>query len=373
MQLLQLFSFPAPRLRPLLFAATALAMIAPGLEAQGPCTGPARTFDFWIGEWDVLNRNRPEGDPRWYDTGTATDRVYPVAAGCGIVEHWRGHAYGEFLLGFSLRAFDPGTGQWTLALLWPTGGEPRWGELRGGFRHNRGEFFSHTLNAEGDTVVNRFTFSDITSNSLRWQEATSTDNGRSWSSNWIMEFSRRELLYQGPVLNGPTATALRCPGEEHRALDFLLGEWRGVSPESATPEDGEEVRARAYRILEGCAVMERVQAMGRESAWEVFRARAYEPARDKWVEYRVDTRRPRLQRLEADVPGQGEPWVFQTPLEAGESPEDGDLRVTLTRTGEGGLSWAEERYDGEASQWRLQPGVRYLEHLGAPAPGPVGR
>ncbi len=354
-----------------------LAVLHPGPaspQAQtqsqgGPCTGPYRDFDFWVGEWDVLNRNRPTDESTWYDTGMATARVYPVVAGCAIVEHWRGNAYGSFIEGFSLRSFNPNTGQWELALLWPTDGRPRFGVLRGGFRHNRGEFFSRGIGAQGDTTFTRFTFSDITPQTVLWQDGNSADGGRSWSSSWIMEFTRREPLYQGPLLNGPAVTNLRCPGDAHRGLDFLIGEWSGLSPENADEETGVGIRANVHPILDGCGVMERVQAMGQNEAWEVFRVRSFEPARERWVEYRIDSRVPWLQRLEAETPAPGEPWVFQSP---GTERREQDLRVTLTRNSNGTLSWTEERWSAEAGQWRLQPGITYLDRLGQPSAGPEG-
>jgi hypothetical protein len=348
----------------LLLLTAALLPTPQTASAQGPCTGPARDFDFWIGEWDVLNRNRPDDENRWYDTGIATDRIYPIAGGCGIVEHWRGDAYGEFIEGFSLRAFNPNTGQWDLALLWPSDGQPRFGVLGGGFRHNRGEFYSRGITQAGDTTFTRFTFSDITPETVRWQDGTSLDGGLSWTSTWIMEFTRREPLYQGPLLNGPAVTTLRCPAPEFRGMDFLIGEWRGVSPETATPESGEDVKSEVTPILDGCGLMERVQAVGQSSAWEVFRVRAYEPARQMWVEYRLDTRVPWLQRLEAPVPAAGEPWVFTTP---GTERADQDLRVTLTQEADGRLSWTEERWNGETGQWQLQPGIVYGMRMGSPS------
>ena len=365
-------SFPEPGapMRRAIFSLLAFSLLLPALPqlalAQGPCTGEYRQFDFWIGEWDILNRNRPDDESRWYDTGGATDRVYPVAAGCGIVEHWRGHAYGEFLVGFSLRAFNPTSGQWDLVLLWPSDGQPRFGELRGWFRHGRGEFYSMGVAAEGDTTFTRFTFSDITPETVMWQDGNSVDGGRSWSATWIKEFTRREPLYQGPLLNGPSVTTLRCPADQHRGMDFLLGEWAGMSPETAAEDQGEEVRAQVYPILDGCGVMERVQAVGQTSAWEVFRVRTYEPTRQRWVEYRLDTRHPVIQRLEADIPAAGTPWVFESP---GDTRIEGDLRVTLVQTGDGGVSWTEERWNEEASQWQLQPGVLYRERLGAASQG----
>ena len=336
------------------------------LTAQGACMGESRQFDFWIGEWDVLNRNRPAGEPRWYDTGAATSRVYPVVAGCGIVEHWRGRAYGDFLVGFSLRAFNPQVGQWDLVLLWPNSGEPRFVGLAGGFRHSRGEFYSRGISAEGDTTVTRLTFSDITPNSVRWQDGFSTDAGISWTTGWIMEFTRREPLYQGPLLNGPSVTTLRCPDPEYRGMDFLIGEWEGATPADTAEAEGMGIWANVTPILEGCGMMERISAIGQSSAWEVFRVRAFDPVLNKWVEYRLDTRWPLIQRLEAEVPPAGAPWVFQAP---GDETVDGELRVTMTRSVDGTVTWADERYNAENSQWEANPLVVYTQRMGGASQG----
>ncbi|MBT8398546.1 MAG: hypothetical protein HKO65_05000 [Gemmatimonadetes bacterium] len=344
-----------------------LFMALPGaLNAQGACGPESRAFDFWMGEWDVLNRNRPAEDVRWYDTGTATARVYPVVAGCGLVEHWRGNAYGEFVVGFSLRAFNPQRGQWDLILLWPNSGQPRFGELYGGFRHSRGEFFSQNITESGDTAITRFTFSDITPNTLRWQDGISTDGGRTWDSSWIMEFSRREPLYQGALLNGPAVTTLRCPGPEYRGLDFLIGEWAGAVEADSAEAEGMGVRSNITPILDGCGLMEKVSAVGQTSAWEVFRAWTYEQALDKWVGYWLDTRWPVIQRLEAEVPPAGAPWVFQT---VRPEPLDGDLRATMDRGVDGSVTWRQERFNAEAGQWEASPMVAYAERLGAPSQG----
>jgi hypothetical protein len=38
----------------------------------------------------------------------------------------------------------------------------------------------------------RFTWSDITKPTLRWEQAFSDDDGESWETNWIMETTRAE-------------------------------------------------------------------------------------------------------------------------------------------------------------------------------------
>jgi hypothetical protein len=126
------------------------------------------------------------------------------------------------------------------------------------------------------------------------------------------------------------------------------------------------VRSNVTPILDGCGVMERVSAIGQNSAWEVFRVWAYDQGADRWVEYRLDTRWPILQRLEAEVPPAGAEWTFQTPRA---EAMDGDLRVTVSRGVNGSVTWAEERFNGESGQWEAKPMVAYTERLGAPSQG----
>lgn len=112
--------------KPTIVAASFLALLptaapvpAAAQANEEPCPHPeARAFDFWIGSWDVVNRNRRPDDTRFHVTGRATYRVYPVAGGCAIVEHWRGRAIGRFIVGFSVRAYDPEAGPGPRAGSW---------------------------------------------------------------------------------------------------------------------------------------------------------------------------------------------------------------------------------------------------------------
>ena len=199
-------------------------------------TPEARQFDFWIGEWDVSNRQANPAAPSnstLYSTGSAEVRVYPVADGCGLVEHWEGNLSWGRVLGFSLRAYDPRTNNWSLLLNWPApnSGKPaRFSMLEGVFRHGRGEFFSSIVGADGNVTTSRFTFSDIFANRYRWDAASSTDAGLTWKTRWIMEGNRRETLTSGPVRAGPqlASAADDCAATpETEALAFLEGAWVG--------------------------------------------------------------------------------------------------------------------------------------------------
>lgn len=82
---------------------------------------PRRQFDFWIGEWDVVNRFWAAGQGEARVPG-AKLRVYPVLDGDAIVEHYRGANWrGDDILGFSVRAYDPDKEKWVILLNWPSG------------------------------------------------------------------------------------------------------------------------------------------------------------------------------------------------------------------------------------------------------------
>ncbi len=43
---------------------------------------------------------------------------------------------------------------------------------------------------DGRPITVRYTWSDITAESCRWEQAFSPDKGETWETNWVMEFTR---------------------------------------------------------------------------------------------------------------------------------------------------------------------------------------
>ena len=69
-----------------------------------PCSqdsGPARAFDFWIGEWTVVQPGS--------ETVAGTNRIRLREDGCLLVEEWTG-ASGS--TGMSMNFYDPARGAW---------------------------------------------------------------------------------------------------------------------------------------------------------------------------------------------------------------------------------------------------------------------
>jgi hypothetical protein len=147
-------------------------------------------FDFLIGRWRVGNRRlreRLKGSTAWDEfegrvvarhiwEGRANTDEYHAEAPFGTIE------------GMTLRLFDPASRQWRL--YWANSAS---GILErpvvGSFRDGRGEFYNEDVH-EGRSIYTRYIWSEITDASCRWEQAFSADGGKSWETNWIMEFTR---------------------------------------------------------------------------------------------------------------------------------------------------------------------------------------
>ena len=268
------------------------------LTVSPACDEPAaRAFDFWVGEWDVLNRWRAESG-EWIEAGRATNQVFHVLDGCAVVELWDGHLGDSHIRGFSVRAWDPATAEWVLVLNWPRPGRPTFDTLRGGFRHGRGDFHRQSVNAEGDMVLTRYTFSDITPAALRWNDGTSLDGGRTWATQWIMEFTRRDPVTDPPLRNVPLADPGRtrlCPGDTARAFDPYLGEWTSAEPVA---------RLESMAIVGECAILDQLAWQDSDGLrHEALFVRALAPDGGEWVQYALDTIDRRFVRYAGPGPG----------------------------------------------------------------------
>jgi hypothetical protein len=163
--------------------------------AIAACNSPeARQFDFWIGKWEIQQKILNQ-DGSWLEL-PARNSVATALDGCALVEHWRGKVKFfwegmndvESMEGLSVRAYDPQSGKWRLH--WMSSRTPRFGNaFEGNFHGGRGEFFSTRQGPRGKQL-SRITFSNITKNSVHWDLAISNDDGKTWTTLWIMEMRR---------------------------------------------------------------------------------------------------------------------------------------------------------------------------------------
>lgn len=153
----------------------------------GALPAGALDFDFLHGRWQVRGRRLAErlvGCTEWLEL-EATCECWPMLDGLANADELRT----EFLPGFvgmTVRVFDPKAAQW--AIYWA---DNRVGILdppmRGSFDGDVGTFFGPDVHA-GRAVLSRFTWTRATT--PRWEQAFSADGGRTWETNWVMDFTR---------------------------------------------------------------------------------------------------------------------------------------------------------------------------------------
>ena len=149
----------------------------------------ASDFDFWFGSWDVRNRwlrRRLAGSDDWEEFD-ATVVARPLLDGVGNEDEFRTDHAGGFI-GMSFRFFDPERRRWSI--YWADSRRP--GELDppvfGVFSGDVGLFEGEDV-YRGRPILVRFTWTGVTTPTPRWEQAFSDDGGRTWETNWVMDFT----------------------------------------------------------------------------------------------------------------------------------------------------------------------------------------
>jgi hypothetical protein len=172
-----------------LFGAGAQARPTADDPSQG-ITGAPEDWAFLVGRWNVQHRRlkkRLVGDTQWEDfAGTCVN--WPLMGGLGNVDDNVLELPGGTYRGVGVRAFDAETRQWSIWWIDSRRGgmDP---PVRGGFKDGVGVFQGADTH-EGRPIIARFRWSEITANTAKWDQAFSTDGGKTWETNWLMQFAR---------------------------------------------------------------------------------------------------------------------------------------------------------------------------------------
>jgi hypothetical protein len=152
--------------------------------------GGSRDFDFLFGPWRVVNRRlmqRLAASTEW-ETFAATNVAHPVLGGLGNVDEFRAEQWRPGFIGMTLRLYDPAAGKWSLYWI-----DNKTGVLQppvvGAFQNGTGVFEGQD-EFKGRPIRVRFIWTHPTENTARWEQAFSPDNGQTWETNWVMDFSR---------------------------------------------------------------------------------------------------------------------------------------------------------------------------------------
>jgi hypothetical protein len=165
---------------------------APISAAQGAATerDGQHDFDPLIGSWKFhLKRlmNPLTGSTKWVEF-EGTGVCYKIWDGRAQLDTIELDSPTGHIEGLTLRTYNPQSHEWRLY----------WANSRTGiidppqvgkFKNGRGEFYAQdTIN--GRTVLVRYEWTNMTSNSPHFEQSFSDDGGKTWEVNWITDQTR---------------------------------------------------------------------------------------------------------------------------------------------------------------------------------------
>lgn len=174
------------------FAAPSVGL-AQTTASQAAARDGAKDFDWEIGTWTTnvkVRRNPLSGTaPDWADY-QGTSVVKPLLDGhANFVELSVAGRRGK-IEGGSLRLYNPKAGQWSLNHA-SVGGGVLTAPVFGGFADGgRGAFYGQDT-LDGRTILVRFIITRPSTREAHFEQAYSTDGGRTWEDNWIAVDTRR--------------------------------------------------------------------------------------------------------------------------------------------------------------------------------------
>lgn len=150
-------------------------------------------FDFILGKWNGHQRRlreRLNNCTDWEEFESTTE-AWPVLDGVGNVDEVTMFRESGVSKGLSVRMYQPDTGEWYIYWGSSVGG-PLGMPMIGRFDENgRGEFYDFEV-FNGNHIYSRFIWKVNSPDSCRWEQAFSADGGKTWETNWTMDFTRRE-------------------------------------------------------------------------------------------------------------------------------------------------------------------------------------
>jgi hypothetical protein len=180
---------------------SALVLFAPSRAQCGevePTPGAAtpdipekHQFDFLNGAWIVHNRLLAKRLAKSHDwmTFDASDAFHDLSGDLGSEESFRTDHWPNYVA-IGLHLFDPIHKRWTLYWADNRNSPGTMQRLASGtFRGGVGTFYApDTFNDQA--ILVRILWIRVDQEHARWEQAFSSDSGKSWETNWTMDFSR---------------------------------------------------------------------------------------------------------------------------------------------------------------------------------------
>jgi hypothetical protein len=262
------------------------AASSPTPQPQKPRDGQ-HDFDFHFGTWKthVSRLVHPLTDSKQWAEYDGTSVVSKIWNGRASLFELDVSGPAGHIEGAGLRLYNPETHQWSLNWANISDGvinKPMIGE----FKNGRGEFFDQE-EFNGRMILARNSFSDITPNSSRFEQAFSDDGGKTWETNWVMTFTRQESSEQKTDETKPQPTRSE-PYDAQRDFDFHIGLWKTHLKRRLHPLTGSNTWVEydgttvVRKIWNGRANLVELKADGPAGHFEGLNLRLYNPKSHQW-------------------------------------------------------------------------------------------
>jgi len=154
-------------------------------DDREPCTSPeARQLDFWLGDW-ALSWPAEQFGGEGGERGTGRNRITKLFGDCVIEENFTTDD-GSFR-GHSVSVYDGSAGCWRQTWVDSSGG---YLVFTGTFHDGIMELRTGPTERDGEVLVQRMVFTDITPSSVEWAWQGSRDGGSSWNDLWNISYRR---------------------------------------------------------------------------------------------------------------------------------------------------------------------------------------
>jgi hypothetical protein len=156
--------------------------------AKDPMSAQPDDFHFLNGEWTIQNRRQVDATTQQWEEFPGEATCWSILSGTASIEELRIPAK-EFF-GMGLRLLDKEKGVWNDYWVNARNGKLNLPPQQGRFENGVGLFLASEL-YDGKEILVRGVWDGITSDSCRWTQAVSYDQGVTWQPNWFMEWTRK--------------------------------------------------------------------------------------------------------------------------------------------------------------------------------------
>ncbi len=150
-------------------------------QTADPCSSPENAeFDFWLGEWNLS----------WADTGKGTNIITRKLDGCVVEENFSDSVSAFY--GRSWSVYNTYKKVWQQTWVDNTGAYLL---LEGGMKDGKMRLQMERTNKKGVKTISAMEFRNIKKDSFDWEWMKSTDEGVTWSSLWLIHYTRKKQAH----------------------------------------------------------------------------------------------------------------------------------------------------------------------------------